>query len=62
VPAQASWLKTAEAIDFVRAVAPDRAFLIHDGQVNERGLSSLDSWLARETDAGYRYLAPGESA
>jgi L-ascorbate metabolism protein UlaG (beta-lactamase superfamily) len=34
VPVQASWLKTAEAIDFLRAVNPGRAFGIHDAQVS----------------------------
>ncbi|WP_431895753.1 MBL fold metallo-hydrolase [Nonomuraea sp. bgisy101] len=61
VPLQGSWLKTAEAIDFVKAVRPERAFGIHDGQVNERGLSSLNAWLQAETGC-YRRLAPGESA
>lgn len=59
VPLQASWLKLTEAIDFVNAVAPQRTIGIHDGQLNERGLSSINGWLAEETDAGYRYLAPG---
>ena len=62
VPMQAAWLKTAEAIGFVRAVAPERAFGIHDGQVNERGLSSINGWLADEARHGYRWLAPGEAA
>lgn len=61
VPVQGSWLKTAEAIDFVRAVAPRQAFGIHDGQVNERGLGSVHGWLAERTDHGYRHLRPGES-
>lgn len=61
VPLQASWLKTTEAIGFVNAVAPRRAFGIHDGQINERGLSSVNGWLAERTDHGYRYLRPGES-
>ncbi len=60
VPAQASWLKLAEAIDFVQAIRPERSFAIHDAQVNERGPASVNGWLAQETD-GYRYLAPGES-
>jgi L-ascorbate metabolism protein UlaG (beta-lactamase superfamily) len=60
VPLQASWLKTAEAIDFVRAVAPGRAFGIHDGQINQQGLASANSWLADET-SGYRWLKPGQS-
>ncbi|MDF6040607.1 MBL fold metallo-hydrolase [Streptomyces sp. JH14] len=62
VPAHGSWMKTAEAIDFVKAIEPQRAFAIHDAQINERGLSSLNGWLAQETDSGYRYLRPGESA
>ncbi|KRV46620.1 MBL fold metallo-hydrolase [Wenjunlia vitaminophila] len=61
VPAQGSWLKMAEAIDFVKAVNPRRAFAIHDAQINHRGLSSVNGWLAEETDHGYRYLRPGES-
>ncbi|WP_327634578.1 MBL fold metallo-hydrolase [Kribbella sp. NBC_00482] len=61
VPAQGSWMKTAEAIDFVKAITPQRAFPIHDAQINARGLSSVNGWLAEETDSGYRYLAPGES-
>jgi L-ascorbate metabolism protein UlaG (beta-lactamase superfamily) len=62
VPAQASWLKMAEAIDFVRAVGPRRAFAIHDAQVNARGLASINGWLAEEAGTAYRWLAPGETA
>jgi L-ascorbate metabolism protein UlaG (beta-lactamase superfamily) len=61
VPAQASWVKMAEVIDFVKAIKPQRAFAIHDAQINDRGLSSVNGWLAEETDCGYRYLAPGQS-
>ncbi|MEW2495431.1 MBL fold metallo-hydrolase [Streptomyces nodosus] len=61
VPAQGSWMKMAEAIDFVKAVKPQRAFAIHDAQINDRGLSSVNGWLTEETDSGYRYLMPGES-
>jgi L-ascorbate metabolism protein UlaG (beta-lactamase superfamily) len=61
VPAQGSWLKMAEAIDFVKAVSPRRAFAIHDAQMNERGLDSVNGWLSETTNSGYRYLAPGES-
>ncbi|MCX4911457.1 MBL fold metallo-hydrolase [Streptomyces sp. NBC_00878] len=61
VPAQGSWMKTAEAISFVKAIEPQRAFPIHDAQINHRGLSSVNGWLAESTDCGYRYLAPGDS-
>jgi len=59
VPLQASWLKTVEAIDFVRAVRPERAVGIHDGQVNDRARASLNHWLAAEGGAAYQWLAPG---
>lgn len=47
VPLQASWLKTSEAAEFVRAVAAERAIGIHDAQVNERALTSQPEPLAR---------------
>jgi L-ascorbate metabolism protein UlaG (beta-lactamase superfamily) len=62
VPMQASWLKTAEAIDFVRAVKPERAFGIHDAQINERGRGSINGWLAASAGYGYRWLSPGQQA
>jgi L-ascorbate metabolism protein UlaG (beta-lactamase superfamily) len=62
VPVQASWLKTAEAIDFLRAVNPGRAFGIHDAQVNERALGSINGWLEHTSDQRYRWLRPGEAA
>ena len=61
VPAQGSWLKTSEALDFMRAVAPTRAFAIHDGALNERGLDSLNRWFGMAGGTEYRWLAPGES-
>jgi len=61
VPLQASWLKTAEAVEFVRAVRPDVTVPIHEGQLNERGLWAGNSRLAESTGHGYRWLAPRES-
>ncbi|GAA0449472.1 MBL fold metallo-hydrolase [Streptomyces olivaceiscleroticus] len=61
VPVHGSWMKMAEAIGFVKAIAPRRAFAIHDAQLNDRGLGSVNGWLAEETDTDYRYLRPGES-
>jgi len=60
IPAQASWFKVGEAVEFARAIRPERSFQVHDGQINERGLEGVNRWLGR-ADAGYRYLAPGES-
>ncbi len=56
---QASWLKTEEAVGFLRAVHPDRAIGIHDGQVNDRARASINHWLATEGHADYQWLAPG---
>jgi len=60
VPVHGSWLKTTEALDFVAAVAPRRTVAIHDGQLNDRGLESVNGWFDQETDHGYRYLRPFE--
>ena len=60
VPLQASWLKTSEAVAFVREVAPSRAHGIHDGQINERALSSINGWIGEHSGTDYRWLAPGE--
>ncbi|WP_404953234.1 MBL fold metallo-hydrolase [Streptomyces sp. 147326] len=58
VPLQASWMRTGEAIDFVRAVRPERAIGIHDAQINERGLASVNGWLEEEAQTEYRWLSP----
>lgn len=60
VPMQGSWLKTGEAIDFLRTVDPSVAIGIHEGQLNERGLEAVNAWLG-ESHPGYRYLPPGSS-
>jgi L-ascorbate metabolism protein UlaG (beta-lactamase superfamily) len=62
VPLQASWLKTAEAITFLHAVAPERAFGIHDAQINSRGRQAANGWLTDHGRHRYRYLMPGESS
>ena len=62
VPMQASWMRTDEAIDFVRAIKPERAYGIHDAQLNERGLSSVDGWLSEACGDRYRWLPPCSSA
>ena len=59
VPLQASWLKTSEAVAFVREVRPGRAFGIHDGQINERALSSINGWISEHGNTDYAWLAPG---
>lgn len=59
VPVAAPWLKTAEAIDFVRAVRPRRAVPIHDAVLSERGKSVVDRWVGEQGGAEYLRLEPG---
>jgi L-ascorbate metabolism protein UlaG (beta-lactamase superfamily) len=61
VPVSAPWLKLAEAIDFVRAVGPRRAFPIHDAMLSDIGKQGVDRWLDGKGNTDYGRLASGES-
>jgi L-ascorbate metabolism protein UlaG (beta-lactamase superfamily) len=58
VPMQAPWLKTAEAMAFLRTVAAPAAIGVHDAQLNDLGRRSANRWLAAASD-GYHWLEPG---
>ena len=60
-PVSAPWLKLREALDFVRAVAPARAFPIHDAMFSDIGNAGVDRWMVNEGGTDYRRLAAGES-
>jgi len=59
VPVHAPWSKIAEVIDFVRAVAPLRAYAIHDGLLNETGLGLIARHVGNLGGATYERLTPG---
>ena len=59
LPVSAPWLKLAEAIDFVRAVAPARAFPVHDAMLSDIGAAGVDRWMELKGGTDYRRLAPG---
>ncbi|GAA1839470.1 MBL fold metallo-hydrolase [Asanoa iriomotensis] len=61
VPVSAPWLKISESVDFVRAVAPRRAFALHDGIINDVGGKLIDGVLGRLLKVDYQRLAPGTS-
>jgi hypothetical protein len=42
-------MKLDQAIDFVKAVGPRRAYGIHDAQLNDRELAGVNGWLAEQT-------------
>jgi L-ascorbate metabolism protein UlaG (beta-lactamase superfamily) len=59
VPLNAPWMKLAEAIDFVRAVRPGRAYALHDALLTETGAAISDGHLERFGGTRYAHLAPG---
>ncbi|MFI6510908.1 MBL fold metallo-hydrolase [Streptosporangium sp. NPDC050855] len=59
VPASGPWVKTGEAVTFIRGVRPARAFPIHDVHLSTIGLEYVDGWLERET--GYARIPAGAS-
>ncbi|WP_405016641.1 MBL fold metallo-hydrolase [Kitasatospora sp. NBC_00070] len=61
VPAAAPWLKLGEALDFVRAVRPVRAFPIHDAFLNELGRDNFDGWMDFKSGTEYARVPLGES-
>lgn len=62
VPTSAPWLKTNEAIDFTRAVAPRVAVPIHQELFNDRGKQLTYNWIERFSPEGttLRVLTPRE--
>jgi L-ascorbate metabolism protein UlaG (beta-lactamase superfamily) len=58
-PAAAPWLKLAELIDFVRAVAPRRCVGVHDAALTDIGRESVQGWVGRKGNAEYLSLDPG---
>lgn len=61
VPAGGPWLNLRDAIEFLRAVSPERAFPIHDVLLAELGQIAADRWLASSGVPEYRRLRSGES-
>jgi L-ascorbate metabolism protein UlaG (beta-lactamase superfamily) len=61
VPAAAPWLKLGEALDFVRAVKPVRAFPIHDAFLNDLGRGNFDGWMDFKGGTEYARVPLGES-
>ncbi|GID94445.1 MBL fold metallo-hydrolase [Amorphoplanes digitatis] len=59
VPLNAPWMKLSEAIDFVRAVKPDRAFALHDYLLTDTGAQVSDGHLERLGGTRYAHVAPG---
>jgi len=64
LPVHAPWSRLSEIIDYVREVAPQRAYRMHDALLSEAGLSVVDRLLGDGgpgTGADYGHLGAGES-
>jgi L-ascorbate metabolism protein UlaG (beta-lactamase superfamily) len=61
VPISAPWLKSSESIDFIRAVAPKRAFALHDHLLSEAGFGLVDGLMSRLGGTTYQRLASGQA-
>jgi L-ascorbate metabolism protein UlaG (beta-lactamase superfamily) len=64
VPMHAPWSRTADVIDYVRAVDADQAYAIHDGLLNDAGLGVVGGLLGERgpgTPTPFSRLAPGDA-
>jgi len=61
VPISAPWLKLSESVEFVRAVAPRRAFALHDCLLSDAGFMVTDKNMATLSGCDYARLGAGES-
>ena len=64
IPVSAPWLKFAEVIDYVRAVAPDQGYTMHDAILSPRGDALVGNLLAATAKPGagpVTRLEPGTS-
>jgi len=59
VPVSAPWLKTAESVDFIRAVKPRRAYALHDALLNDLGAPIVEGVINQLSGAEYQRLTPG---
>ena len=62
VPVSGPWLKLAEAVEFVRAIKPRRAFALHDALLSDVGNQVVTSGMSRLAGCDYARLTPGATA
>ncbi len=63
VPVIAPWLKFGEVADYIRAIAPERGYWIHDALLNDKGASLIENLvkIAPAASGPASYLVPGTS-
>jgi L-ascorbate metabolism protein UlaG (beta-lactamase superfamily) len=62
VPVAGPWLKIAEAVEFVRAIKPRRAFALHDALLSDVGHKVVTGNMQRLAGCDYDRLTPGANA
>lgn len=50
LPIAAPWMKTAEGMDYLTTVRPERAFPTHDAVLSESGKMFTDTWMKRAAE------------
>ena len=60
VPISGPWLKISESVEFVRRIAPRRAFALHDCLLSDAGFKVYDGNMTRLSRCEYARLAPGQ--
>lgn len=63
LPVHAPWMRAADAVDFARAASSRQAVAIHDGLLNNTGISITDrviGGLLKASGQEFRHLAPGQ--
>jgi L-ascorbate metabolism protein UlaG (beta-lactamase superfamily) len=64
LPMHAPWSRTADLIDYLRAVHADQAYAVHDGLLSDAGLAVVGGLLGERgpgTPTPFSRLAPGDS-
>lgn len=61
VPVSGPWLRLADSVDFVRAIAPRRAYALHDCLLSEAGHRVTDGNMAHLARCEYTRLAAGST-
>jgi hypothetical protein len=64
LPVHAPWSRIADVLDYVRAVHADQAYAVHDGLLNDAGLSVVGGLLGERgpgTPTPFSRLVPGDS-
>jgi L-ascorbate metabolism protein UlaG (beta-lactamase superfamily) len=59
LPINAPWLKLSETVDFARAVAPRRAYALHDHLLSEAGAKVYGTNIGKLGGCDYARLEPG---